>query len=257
MFDHFASVGRKINKRIKNEKKDPLSYVKHVNDKLLLGVITETDVSRFVMAMQSKFSSGIDGISNDLLKKLVNSIRMPLCIIINKSLTSGVFPDGMKIAKVRALYKGGNEPSLDNYRPISLLPMMSKMIERHIYLRLMSHMDKNKVIYPKQFGFRKNHSTQDAFALLTGEILSCFSKQFKMLTVFVDLKKAFDTVNHSIILRKLERIGVRDESLNWFKSYLSNRKQKVVYGDTQSDLKNLEMGVPQGVARSRSFPASY
>ena len=107
-------------------------------------------------------------------------------------------------------------------------------------------MDKNKVIYPKQFGFRKNHSTQDAFALLTGEILSCFSKQFKILTVFVDLKKAFDTVNHSIILRKLERIGVRDESLNWFKSYLSNRKQKVVYGDTQSNLKNLEMGVPQG-----------
>ena len=149
----------------------------------------------------------------------MNTLKMTLCILINKSLKEGVFPDKLKIAKVRPLFKAGDEQNPDNYRPISLLPVISKILEKFVYVKLVSHLEKHNVLYYRQFGFRKHHSTVDAFATLVGETLKNFSENNYCLTVFIDIRKAFDTVQHSIILSKLEKLGVRDAELNWFTSY--------------------------------------
>ena len=153
----------------------------------------------------------------------------------------------MKTAKVVALYKGaGCKSHVDNYRPISLLPVISKIIEKYMYLKLVSHPDKNGVTYPKQFRFHKGHSTTDAYLVAVAETLNSFQKSFSLLSVFVDLRKAFDTVNHSIILAKLEKLGVWGVALDWFRSYLCNQVQYVTYQGVDSDKKGLPCGVPQG-----------
>ena len=244
--EHFSSIGLDTQKQISHVKKNPLDYVTRVENAMLFDRVSEIDVSKIVDKMQNKFSSGVDGISNNFLKRIINSIRTPLCYVINCSLLSGTFPEQMKIAKVRALFKSGNMEILDNYRPISLLPVISKIIEKLGYLKLTSHMEINHITYPKQFGFRKGHSTSDAFLLSVAEVLNSFTKDFALLAVYIDLKKAFDTVDHEIILLKLEKIGVRGVALEWFKSYLCNRKQKVVYGEYESSLKSISTGVPQG-----------
>ena len=115
-----------------------------------------------------------------------------------------------------------------------------------MYTRLVSHTEKNGTPFPGQFGFRKKHSTSDAFTLLVGNILNAMGEGFKLLSVFVDLKKAFDSVNHTIILRKLERLGVRGTALSWFASYLTNRQQCIMVGDCVSDFSSVDVGVPQG-----------
>ena len=199
------------------------------------------------MKMKTKFSRGIDGISNDFLKKTVHTLKLPLCIIMNRSLMSGEFPNGMKIAKVRALYKASGDSMLkDNYRPISLLPVFSKILEKYVYSKLVVHWEKNSVLHPKQFGFRKHHSTLDTFLLTVGEILNSMNDGMNVLSVFIDLRKAFDTINHQIIIDKLKKLGVRDTALTWFISYLADRQQVVSYQDCLSSPRNIEMGVPQG-----------
>ena len=126
------------------------------------------------------------------------------------------------------MHSKGGEPTLsDNYCPVSLLPVFSKVLERFMYKKLVSHLDKNNSYYAKQFGFRSGHSTSDAFLVQVGEILKSFTQNFHLLSVFIDLKKAFDMVDHEIILSKLERIGIRGTSLQWFHSYLTNRFQLV------------------------------
>ena len=192
-------------------------------------------------------SQNTAGISNAFLKRIVNAIKVPLCYLINRSLNLGRFPSGMKIAKIRALYKNsGDTALLDNYHPISLLPVISKVLEHVIYVRLVSHMERNDIIYSKQFGFRQEHSTSGAFMLAVGEILNAQSDNMQLLSVFVDLRKAFDTVSHSVILAKLERLGIRGVALEWFQSYLSERKQHVEYDNCLSELHNITVGVPQG-----------
>ena len=161
-------------------------------------------------------------------------------------MTTGVFPRNMKVAKVRALYKAGDSMLLDNYRPISLLPVISKILEKVVYLRLVSHLDVNDVLFPKQFGFRKSHSMTDAFITAVGELLTAFDPGFHMLSVFVDLRKASDTVDHKIILNKLEQLGIRGVAYDWFKSYIMDRRQVVCYQNATSVEEKLSCGVAQG-----------
>ena len=244
--EHFASVGKKIQALIPDSNIDPLKYVKRVEENLLLGNINETKVVTYVEKLKNKFSSGIDGISNNLLKCIIHSIKVPFCLVLNKSLNSGVFPRKMKIARVRALYKSDNKFLKDNYRPISLLPVMSKILEKYVYLKLVSHMDRNQVLFPKQFGFRVGYSTNDAFLLLVAEILNSFNEGFSLFLVFIDLRKAFDTVDHIRLLLKLEQLGIRDVTLNWFRNYLTDRKQCVANEGFTSELQSVNVGIPQG-----------
>ena len=152
----------------------------------------------------------------------------------------------MKLAKVIPLFKGGERDLPDNYRPISLLPVISKVLEKIVYLQTTEHLDECNVIYPRQFGFRKNHSTSDAIINFVGEILGAFNSNLMLLSIFVDLKKAFDTVSHSLIAEKLSCLGIQDITLQWYNSYLCGREQQVMLNDSVSVKAKVKVGVPQG-----------
>ena len=182
-----------------------------------------------------------------LLKLIPDLIIIPLCNIINLSFVSGSFPDHLKIVKVIPIHKNGSTQDMNNYRPISLLSIFDKIMEKIMHERLYKFLELNNILYSKQFGFRKNNSTIDALIKITDKIRESVDKGKYGCGIFIDLRKAFDTVNHNILLLKMEHYGVRGPSLQWFRSYLSERKQYVYINGECSELKQISCGVPQGV----------
>ena len=162
------------------------------------------------------------------------------------SLKTGCFPDKLKIAKITPLFKSGETVLLNNYRPISVFPVFSKILERIMYNRVYKHISDNSLLYEKQFGFQKECSTEHAILQLTKEIYESFDKKQFTLGVFLDLSKAFDTVNHDILLNKLTSFGIQGSYIDWFKSYLYNRQQYISYDNKKSKIKTVTCGVPQG-----------
>lgn len=174
-------------------------------------------------------------------------IVKPLTILINRSLEEGIFPTELKIAKVIPLYKAKEKNSLLNYRPISILPTISKIFEKVIHQRLVKFFDKHKVLSEYQYGFRKNRSTLQAVSLFTLDILEALSNHKSILAVFIDLSKAFDTISHTTLSYKLQKYGIRGKPLQLIQNYLSNRKLYVSVNGVTSPVINLtEYGVPQG-----------
>ena len=170
----------------------------------------------------------------------------PLKHVFSLSIKNGIFPDKLKIARVTPIYKSGEKGFINNYRPISVLPCFSKILERIMYNRLYSFLIENNILYKKQFGFQKEHSTEHAILQLTNQILESFNLDKYTIGVFIDLSKAFDTVDHNILLKKLSFYGVKNTNLNWFRSYLSNRKQYISTGQDNTAMKLITCGVPQG-----------
>ena len=181
-----------------------------------------------------------------LLKLIPDLIVIPLCNIINLSFVSGSFPDPLKIVKVIPIHKNGSTQDINNYRPISLLSIFDEIMEKIMHERLYKFLELNNILYSKQFGFRKNNSTIDALIKITDKIRESVDKGKYGCGIFIDLRKAFDTVNHNILLLKMEHYGVRGPSLQWFRSYLSERKQYVYINGECSELKQISCGVPQG-----------
>ena len=155
-------------------------------------------------------------------------------------------PEQLKIAKVIPIYKKENAEIFSNYRPVSVLPYFSKILERLVFNRCMDYIDKNNLLNEKQFGFRPNHSTYMAIIELVDKIANAVERNETTVGIFLDLSKAFDTINHDILLYKLEHYGFRGVALDWLKSYLSNRKQFVRYQMQDSNHKIINCGVPQG-----------
>ena len=149
----------------------------------------------------------------------------PLKHVFNPSLQQGIFPENLKIAKVFPIYKKDEEFLLTNYRPISVLPCFSKLLEHIMYNRLFKYLSENSILYEKQFGFQTSHSTEHAILLLVNQLYQSFDESKFTLGIFIDLSKAFDTVHHRILTKKLELFGIKGCNLRWFESYLSNRKQ--------------------------------
>ena len=179
--------------------------------------------------------------------KLVSPSLCPiLTVIINQSLTTGIFPDKLKIAQVIPLYKKGNAHIFDNYRPISLLPSISKIIEKIVFNQLYDYFVKKELIYSSQYGFRQLHSTELASLELVDRITKNLDNRQISISIFLDLSKAFDTLNHSILLDKLRYYGITGTANNWFHSYLINRQQFVLYENTKSNMMPISTGVPQG-----------
>ena len=207
---------------------------------------TEIEILDTIKALKSKSSSGLDGISNKFIKKIINALLSPLKIIINKSLETGIVPDKMKIAKIIPLFKSNNPKLLTNYRPISLLPCISKILEKIVHKRVVNFCDHFNVINVNQFGFRSGTSTIDAISKLTHEILIKKEKNYHTLSTFLDLSKAFDTIDHNILLNKLYHYGIRGNTLKWFQSYLFKRSHCVYFDNNVSDIKKIACGVPQG-----------
>jgi hypothetical protein len=208
--------------------------------------VTELMVKNILKEIKSKSSCDITGLSNKLMKHVESEIIKPLTIIINQCLNTGIFPEDLKIAKVIPLFKKGDPRLMDNYRPVSLLPCISKVIEKVMHIQIYNYLDTNKLLYSSQYGFRKHHSTELAALELVDRLIQQMDNNKVPLNVYLDLSKAFDTIDHSILLDKLKYYGFSQNSLKLMRSYISNRQQCVLYNDAYSDRLDISTGVPQG-----------
>ena len=181
-----------------------------------------------------------------VLKQCAHSYIDVLTYVINRSFSDGIFPNELKLARVVPIFKSGDSSQITNYRPISVLSCFSKIFERIMYNHLYDFMEQYNIIYDYQFGFRQKHSTQQAIISLVQNITQSLDSGDIVIGLFLDLKKAFDTVNHDILLRKLHAYGIRGNILTWFNSYLTYRSQFVALDEENSDIRNIKCGVPQG-----------
>ena len=219
---------------------------------IFLAPTTTMEITKLIGSLKNKDSSGHDGISNKILKGITNSISHPLSIIFNKSMEEGIFPSEMKKADTVSLYKSKARDEKNNYRPISLLLTISKLLEKVIYQRTYKFLTKYDQIHVSQYGFREGHSCQDAIAELVGNIVKNTDEGLYTIGVFLDLSKAFDTLEHEVLYNKLETYGIRGIALEWFKRYLSERKLRVKcmvstsHKQEYSEYERVEYGTPQG-----------
>ena len=196
--------------------------------------------------MKTSHSRGHDGISSELLKIITGDISKCITLIINQSLHSGIFPDKLKIAKVTPIHKKGDIKLITNFRPISVLPVISKIFETVICDQLSHYLESNNLLCPQQYGFTKNSSTELAALKVIDRLLNQLNKHKIPINLYLDLAKASDSLNHDILLDKLAYYGVQNKAKDLLESYLSNRKQFVQIGEIVSKIKPISMGVPQG-----------
>ena len=244
----FINVGPNLSKTIPAPANK--SYLDYLKTKVALSFefksIEPQQLLKVIHGLKSKTSHGHDHISSLLLKEISIETHMVITLIINQSLATGIFPNNLKIAKVKPIFKKDNPHIPDNYRPISLLPAVSKLFEKVVFIQLFDYMVNNGLLYKSQYGFRTLHSTELAALELTDKIYLQLDKQKIPLAIFLDLSKAFDTIDHTILINKLRYYGIKGTPLNWFASYLSNRFQYVEYKDQSSSLRKITTGVPQG-----------
>ena len=213
---------------------------------IFLEDVNQWEIVEICNTFRSGRATGNDTISMSSIKDTIDLISSPLMHLINLSIRSGIVPDQLKIARVIPLYKTGERDIFTNYRPVSVLPAFSKFLERVIYNRLLKFLNKCDILSDSQYGFRKNNSTAYAFTYLYDKISSSIDNKDFTVGIFIDLSKAFNTVDHKILLEKLEHYGIRGAALNWFSSYLNNREQFVDLNGRRSSFCKVECGVPQG-----------
>ena len=189
---------------------------------------------------------GLDNIPPRLLKDASAMVTKPITAIINASLSQSKVPDEWKAGYVIPSFKKGRKDNVDNYLLISILPAISKLLERVMHTQLVSYLEENHLLSPFQCVFRKQHSTTFAALSFADKIQRNIDQGFMTGAVFVDLRKAFDTTDHSILSRKLHFLGIKGKELNWFENYLSGRTQVVDVGGASSDPTHITSGVPQG-----------
>jgi hypothetical protein len=200
-----------------------------------------------IQQLKNSNSSGYDDISNNVLKSCVSVIPGLLAELFNTSFETGLFPDVYKLSKVIPLYKKGDKQCVDNYRAISLLPTISKVLEHLMYSRLTDFLQDHDLLHPQQYGFRRGKSTTSATFNFLQTVQQLRDQKYQVMAIFLDLSKAFDSINHDILLSKMLKYGVRGVAHSWFSSYLSNRQQFVsLSSGEKSNTLNVSCGVPQG-----------
>ena len=243
--EHFTTIGKnlaakvipQVNNSFKTYMTDP------INNSLFLRPTDTNEIMKEINQLKNKTTLDF---RVTLLKHAKQELVNGLVIIFNKSFQEGCFPEILKIAKVIPVHKGDVTTDPGNYRPISLLSVFDKLLEKVMLNRLLQFLNKNDILYKYQFGFRKNHATSNALTEVIDHIQSLDEGNY-VFGIYIDLKKAFDTVQHQILLYKLQHYGIRGIALEWFDSYLSKRKQFVVTNGIQSDiLESSDYGVPQG-----------
>lgn len=225
-----------------------------VLDKLFLYPATPGEVLKIIDSLKPKPSAGIDGISSKLAKSCKEEIAAPLTTIINKSFQQGIFPSKLKTAKVYPKLKNGPTTETSSYRPISLLPTFSKIIEKIALNRLLLHLEHNNLLTKYQHGFLKGRSTTTALIQLIENLIDKLEEGHMVTSLYLDFSKAFDCLNHDCLLGKLNALGITGTALAWFDSYLKNRQQMVevtclsnnTLKKAQSTLSPVQRGVPQG-----------
>ena len=243
----FANVGNELAKNILRPTSS--TVINMPASRMSSCVFLPTDYCEVVNIIQSlKLSNSVghDDVATKILKASGNIIAPILVSLINNSLRHGIFPRSLKIAKVLPIFKTGDKSCYSNYRPISLLPCISKIYEKIIHSRLTGYMSTIGIPSNNQYGFRKNSSTFMAIANFLNDLTTSIDKKFSSIGVFIDLSKAFDTVDHVILLKKLYLYGVRGIQYDLMKSYLSDRQQYVIFNNVASDKIPVTCGIPQG-----------
>ena len=245
--NYFASIAETTKKSIKYSHKHFSDYLSNESSSTIFLQPTDKEkIANIISSLNSNKTSGPNSIPYRVLFLLKNEISKQLADLFNLSFMTGVFPSVLKTAKVVPVFKKDSKLNYSNYRPISLLSNIEKIPEKLMYKRLYAFLDYNNIIYDLQFGFRQQYSTSHALINITENIRKALDDGNIGCGVFVDLQKAFDTVDHQILLAKLNHYGIRGVSNDWFKSYLSNRNQYVSINGYESGLAAINCGVPQG-----------
>ena len=203
-------------------------------------------IMRTVSSMENKWSEDLYGLSTAIIKKLIKSIASPLAYIFTLSFQQGKIPTQLKVSRTIPIFKTGDPCEMNNYRPIGLLAKLSQIQEKIASVGFNAHLENHKLLYRHQYGFRKGHSTIHPIIHLLNEIAKCTSTNELLLAILMDLKKCFDVLDRDILLKKLENLGVDNQSLSWFRDYFEDRCQ---YTDIEGNLSNKDSpdrGVIQG-----------
>lgn len=242
---HFVNIGTSIARSV-NSDVDPSIYLRgDYADSFFFAPVTPNLVNQMINSLKNK-SSDISLLSIRGLRFVSNLVSPVLAEIYNKSLLQGSFPECLKTAKVIPVYKAGDRTNVNNYRPISILPIFSKVLEKIVCKQLYNYVEERSILFESQYGFRGRKSTTQAVLDHLQFLYSSIDSGNTVLSIFLDFRKAFDSVDHSILLSKLFFYGVRGVTQSWFESYLSNRKQFTVVGHEHSELLSITHGVPQG-----------
>ena len=247
MNEYFSTIGQKLNDKCPLYNKTNNDFnIPFFNHCFHFHPVTEEEIHTLLNELKTNKSNGLDEPSN-YFYKVANEIISPLlCLLINNCLEQGIFPDVLKIGTVIPIFKSGDRELSSNWRPICLLHPFSKVFERCVVKQVNSFLDKYSILHPSQFGFRKNLSTEQAVSKIYDKYSSEIDKGNITCSIFIDIKKAFDTVSHNILLNKLYRYGFRGTSFDFFSNYLTNRFQTVSIHNIKSDPLQTKCGVPQG-----------
>ena len=222
------------------------TFVEQNTQSIFIKSVNENEIISIVNKLKNKKSTDSTGIDMSIIKSIIHTIAAPFTHICNLSFLTGIFPTEMKTAKIIPIHKAGDSHEFTNYRPISLLSQFSKILEKLFVTRLDSFFDKHQLLSNNQYGFRSGRSTSMAVMEVVEAISKGIENKEFAVGVFIDLKKAFDTIDHGILLQKMERYGVRGVANDWLKSYLHKRQQYVDINNVKSDICQLTHGVPQG-----------
>lgn len=253
--DFFLDINNNNNKQF-DTLNNPLNKLTYNSNSIFLTPTIPEDINKIIISLKNKNSTGYDGITTAIVKDVADIISEPLSYVINLCVEQGIFPDKLKISIVKPVFKKGDKTNMSNYRPIALLPIFAKILEKVIYKCLYTFLESHNIFSPSQYGFRKNKSINVAIYNFLGKIMTNLDKGLPAVAIYMDMSKAFDRVDHNILLRKLYAYGVRGNAYNLIKSYLSNRQQiteiKKVNIATKteeiyaSNSRTVELGVPQG-----------
>ena len=246
--NYFTSIGPSLANKFEQNN----NYLKYLNDapncRLYFEPVEEHYIIKIIDKLKNKKSSGIDGISNSLIKLSKHVFVKPLAIMVNQMLNTGIFPSQLKISKVIPLHKANDETLLSNYRPIALLPSVSKIFENVMLDQISNYFIDNNLLSMQQYGFRAKHSTEFAALNLVDHLTYKLDSGQIPSNVYIDLSKAFDTLIHDILLNKLNFYGVRGVANRLIYSYLSERQQVVQFNDCISEMNSIKTGVPKALS---------
>ena len=243
----FVNVGPSLSKELPESQNNYADYLQYsTQNSFTFDEVSENDTLKLLCSLKESKSTGPDKINARLVKDSAEVICPTLTKIFNSSLQQGIFPEDLKNATISPIYKNGDKSDCSNYRPISVLSNVAKILEKIVYNQLISYINENNILTNSQFGFRKSHSTTTSLLKSTNKWLLNIDKGLINGVLFLDPRKAFDTVDHKILIDKLKLYGITGNTLNWFISYLDKRYQTCKVNNVRSSRKLIECGVPQG-----------